>query len=224
MNKKYLITVGCSYTIGTLDQKPWPYYLAKLMDRELINKADGGKGNYYISNQVYSTVADSKYNSSNTKVVIMWSGVDRRDSYYEGEWISLTYEKSYLKYHTIMDSYLQTLQHMIGVQEVLTNRKIPYLFLTYRNIFDLDKDDVGYRYRWCSFPLGWNKSSVSNTDIPLIKQTSKLIDWNKFHFHKSTFGMDEWVKDNNLGIGNDKHPKEVSHKEYVEYLHNLNLI
>ncbi len=36
--------------------------------------------------------------------------------------------------------------------------------------------------------------------------------------------MDEWVKDNNLGIENDGHPIEESHKKYAEYLLNLNLI
>ena len=115
MNEKYLITSGCSFTCGTLDQYGWPYYLSKLMDRELVNKAEGGRGNYYISNQIYSTFADTKYNSANSKVVVMWSGLDRYDFYRKGEWLRPN-ARFYVKHHAIENSYLQSLQYIIGVQ------------------------------------------------------------------------------------------------------------
>jgi hypothetical protein len=198
MNKKYLITSGCSFTEG----QSWPTHLAKLMDRELVNKAEGGRGNYYISNQIYSTFADTKYNSANSKVVVMWSGLDRYDFYRKGEWLRPN-ARFYVKHHAIENSYLQSLQYIIGVQEFLNNRDIPYLFLTFMDIFDLDEQCL---------------------NLYANKQLRKLVDWDKFHFHKGTSGLDEWVKDNNLGILSDGHPDEESYKKYAEYLHNLKLI
>ena len=205
MNKKYLITSGCSFTEG----QSWPTHLAKLMDRELINKAESGKGNYFISNQIYSTFTDTKYNSVNSKVVVMWSGLDRYDFYRKGEWLRPN-ARFYVKHHAIENSYLQSLQYIIGVQEFLNNRDIPYLFLTYMDIFrDGTFIDVTKQTKhWAS----------------KLKQLNKLVDWDKFHFHKGTSGLDEWVKDNNLGIQPDGHPEEESYKKYAEYLHNLKLI
>ena len=37
-----MITSGCSFTEG----QSWPTHLAKLMDRELVNKAEGGRVGY----------------------------------------------------------------------------------------------------------------------------------------------------------------------------------
>ena len=203
MNKKYLITSGCSFTADSNKRgHSWPTHLAKLMDRELINKAESGKGNYFISNQIYSTFTDTKYNSVNSKVVVMWSGLDRYDFYRKGEWLRPN-ARFYVKHHAIENSYLQSLQYIIGIQEFLNNRDIPYLFLTYMDIFDLDE-------LWLNLYAN--------------KQLRKLVDWDKFHFHKGTSGLDEWVKDNNLGIQPDGHPEEESYKKYAEYLHNLKLI
>jgi hypothetical protein len=232
MNKKYLITSGCSYTSGALDQYGWPDYLAKLMDRELDNKAEGGRGNYYISNQVYDIIDTSKYNWANSIVIVMWSGIDRVDkavskkefNYFDkfndniqDSWLhsggAKGFDKTktkdrywynyYKTYHTEEDSYIQTLQHMIGVQEFLTNRKIPYLFLTYKDIFS-------NRYQ----------------KYKRAKNLENHINWDRFHFPNGEFGGEfEWVKDNNLTWSEDGiHPSEESHKKYAEYLHNLKLI
>tara|TARA_X000001036_G_C20587744_1_gene769442 strand:+ start:516 stop:1163 length:648 start_codon:yes stop_codon:yes gene_type:complete len=214
---KYLITSGCSFTEGltVYKQNPWPYHLAKLMDYELINTALGGRGNYYISNQIYSTLSNTKYTSSNTKVVVMWSGMDRVDIFRlyrnKEKWFgtggipkdeSDLFWEYYERYHTIEDSYLHTLQRILGVQEFLKNRKIPYLFLTYMNIFE--SDDI--------------------SKLQTIKELYKLIDWDKFHFHESTDGFDEWNKYVGLEFGPERHPTEEAHEQYAKYLYNLKLL
>ena len=109
----------------------------------------------------------------------------------------------YKMFHTEQDSYNQTLQHMLGVQQFLTNRNIPYLFLTYKDIF------VG-RY-------GKYKET---------KSLENAINWDKFHFPNAEYGgMLEWVRDNDLTWASDgKHPSEESHKKFAEYLHNLDAL
>ena len=108
----------------------------------------------------------------------------------------------YERYHTIEDSYLHTLQRILGVQEFLRNRKIPYLFLTYMNIFE--------------------SADVSN--LKTIKELCKLIDWDNFHFHEGKDGFDEWNKYVGLELGPERHPTEEAHEQYAKYLHNLKLL
>ena len=247
MNKRleYLITMGCSFS-----EDFWPYFFGKIVNRkrlqpilEVINKSRGGVGNFYIVNKLYETIDTLipdegprrlwiKYNSDNSIVIVMWSGIDRIDLMVNDEefyhfkrvvsrdqWVHSggtdtkklqkvfskdRYWHNYYKtYHTEEDSYIQTLQHMLGAQEFLTNRKIPYLFLTYKDIFT---------DRWRKYKRA--------------KNLENHINWDRFHFPNGEFGGEyEWVKDNNLTWEEDGvHPSEESHKKYAEYLHNLNII
>jgi hypothetical protein len=236
-NKKYteyLITTGCSFTAEGIWPdyslwKSWPYFLGKIVNREVINKGTTAVGNFYIVNKLYETLDTSKYNSDNSIVIVMWSGIDRVDLVVNDEefyhfkrvgirdqWVHSggkefnqsrgkdRYWYNYYKtYHTEQDSYTQTLQHMLGAQEFLTNRKIPYLFLTYKDIFT----DRRRKYK-------------------RAKNLENHINWDRFHFPNGEFGGEfEWVKDNNLTWSEDGiHPSEESHKKYAEYLYNLNII
>ena len=204
----------------------WPVELARLTESNPVCRGKGGVGNFYITNRIYDTVNDSE----NSVVIVMWSGIERVDRvvskkefhYFDrvgtrDNWLHSggvpTFDNSktrdrywhnyYKTYHIEEDSYLQTLQHMLGAQEFLTNRKIPYLFLTYKDIFT-------YRRR----------------KYKRAKNLENHINWDRFHFPNGEFGGEfEWVKDNNLTWSGDGiHPSQESHKKYVEYLHNLKLI
>ena len=83
---KNLLTFGCSYTAvsGANPSKShhegsWPKELGNLLNYKVINKGRGGAGNYYIANQVYNTIDTSKYNSTNSIVMVMWSQPSRVD-------------------------------------------------------------------------------------------------------------------------------------------------
>lgn len=220
---KNLITFGCSFTEGTYDVDNWPKHLSWLNKCKLTNKGLGGVGNYYIANTVYDTVV----NSDDTSVIVMWSGIDRVDKMVSKEefhyfdryevrngWLHSggkilfdsnkskdRYWHNYYKtYHTEEDSYLQTLHHMIAVQEFLSNRKIPYLFLTYKDIFT-------DRYR----------------KYKRAKNLENQINWDRFHFPDGKFGGEyEWVKDNNLTWAEDGiHPSPESHRKFAHYLNKL---
>ena len=201
----------------------WSVELARLTDSNPICKGKGAVGNSYITNRIYETVDDS----DNSVVIVMWSGIDRidmavskREFHYfdkhtiKDNWLhsggKMLFDNSKIKdrywlnyyktYHTEEDSYLQTLQHIIGAQEFLSNRKIPYLFLTYKDIFTGRK-----------------------RIYKRAKNLENHINWDKFHFPNGKFGGEfEWVKDNNLTWAEDKsHPSPKSHRKFAEYLYNL---
>ena len=207
----------------TEPHKTWPVELARLTNTNPICKGKGAAGNSYIANKIYETVDDS----DNSVVIVMWSGIDRIDMavskrefhYFDkhnirDNWLhsggKMLFDNSktkdrywhnyYKTYHTEEDSYLQTLQHIIGAQEFLSNRKIPYLFLTYKDIFT-GRERIYKR----------------------AKNLENQINWNKFHFPNGKFGGEfEWVKDNNLTWAEDKHhPSSESHRKFAEYLYNL---
>jgi hypothetical protein len=201
----------------------WPVELARLTNSDPICKGRGGVGNFYIVNKLYETIDTSKYHWANSIVIVMWSGIDRVDFVVSDEefhhfervdsrdqWIHSggrwqahrdRYWYNYYKtYHTEENSYIQTLQYMIGAQEFLSNRKIPYLFLTYKDIFT----DRRRKYK-------------------RAKNLENLINWDRFHFPNGEFGGEfEWVKDNNLTWADDKnHPSSESHRKFARYLYNL---
>ena len=205
----------------------WPVELARLTNSNPVCRGKGAVGNFYITNRIYETVDDS----DNSVVIVMWSGIDRidmavskREFHYfdkhtiKDNWLhsggKMLFDNSkskdrywlnyYKTYHTEEDSYIQTLQHMIGVQEFLSNRKIPYMFLTYKDIFT----DRYRKYR-------------------RAKNLENQINWDKFHFPDlwcgGEFGGEyEWVRDNNLTWAEDGvHPSSKSHRKFAQYLYNL---
>ena len=228
---KKLITCGCSFTDSLA--LTWPKYLSQLNKCKVINKGLGGVGNYYIANAVYDTVVNSDDTSVivmwsgidrvdkavNKEEFHYFDRYEVRDGWlhsggpdydsgnelFDKSRSSDRYWYNYYKtYHTQEESYLQTLQHMIGVQEFLSNRKIPYMFLTYKDIFT----DRWRKYR-------------------RAKNLENQINWDKFHFPDlwcgGEFGGEyEWVRDNNLTWAEDKqHPSSESHRKFAEYLNKL---
>ena len=223
---EYLISVKGETPIKYREPpKSWPVELARLTDSNPVCRGKGGVGNFYITNRIYDTVDDS----DNSVVIVMWRGIDRidmavskrefhyfdkfndniRDSWLHSGGMRLFdnsktkdryWHNYYRTYHTEEDLYTQTLQHIIGAQEFLSNRKIPYLFLTYKDIFT-GRERIYKR----------------------AKNLENQINWNKFHFPNGKFGGEfEWVKDNNLTWAEDKsHPSPKSHRKFAEYLYNL---
>tara|TARA_B100000482_G_scaffold21422_1_gene14138 strand:- start:449 stop:1177 length:729 start_codon:yes stop_codon:yes gene_type:complete len=210
----------------TEPHKTWPVELARLTNTNPICKGRGAAGNFYISNKIYETIDTSEFHWNNSVVMVMWSGIDRVDRAVSKEEFHLISERRdavddwlhsggynpiqkhwnnyYKTYHTEEDSYLKTLNYIIGVQEFLSNRNIPHLFLTYKDIFT---DYYGKHKR--------------------AKNLENQVNWDKFHFPDlwcgGEFGGEyEWVRDNNLTYYEDKvHPSPESHRKFAEYLYNL---
>ena len=79
-SKKKLLVSGCSYSAHWYTTKfgfpVWPEVLGKMLDMEVINLAQCGRGNEYI----YSTILDCLTKENNIGLVIaMWSESNRID-------------------------------------------------------------------------------------------------------------------------------------------------
>lgn len=225
-----LLAFGCSFTEGAFGDG-WPHRLGQLINCEVVNKGRGGVGNFYIANKVYNTVHDDslvmvmwsgmdrvgrlvskkeflQYDEVEEAGMIRDDWIGGAPTFFLGKQVHFPdqFWKTYFNmFHTEEDSYIQTLHHMVGVQEFLINRNIPYLFLTFRDIFT-------NRYG-------------------KYKRAKKLEDniiWDKFHFPNGKFGgMDEWVEDYKLHPRLKYHNKSFSHPslkmhhKFAEYLYNL---
>ncbi len=77
---KHLITSGCSFT-GTRDNL-WPWWLSRETDSILHNRGYPAAGNGWISRSaIYQTqsLLDSKVPPEGIVVIVMWSGIDRKE-------------------------------------------------------------------------------------------------------------------------------------------------
>ena len=84
---KHLIVSGCSFTKWAY--KTWPDYLANNLGCELINLAHPGSGNYYIRRSLIDHLRLTKPDPSDTLVMIMWSGITRRDVEVSEDFVNL---------------------------------------------------------------------------------------------------------------------------------------
>jgi len=77
---KRLVTGGCSFSENHNEEYPvsWPYYLADSLGiDQVINVAQGGMGNRYISDSVHWLLEIEDFDPTDTLVVVMWSGFNR---------------------------------------------------------------------------------------------------------------------------------------------------
>jgi hypothetical protein len=78
-DKKYLITSGCSFTDGYNmgNEGSWPYYLSKMLNFKLINKARGGSGNEYIADSIIIELMNNEEIRNESVVIVAWSSNTR---------------------------------------------------------------------------------------------------------------------------------------------------
>jgi hypothetical protein len=76
---KNLVVSGCSFT-NDYAGKTWPNYIQEhfAIDR-LINLSFPGAGNYYISESIIQFLLESNLDVNETLVMVMWSGLVRKD-------------------------------------------------------------------------------------------------------------------------------------------------
>lgn len=76
---KNLVVSGCSFT-DDYDGKTWPYYIAdNIKDCCVYNLSFPGAGNFYIADTVRNFLINEKPNPAETLVMVMWSGMTRKD-------------------------------------------------------------------------------------------------------------------------------------------------
>lgn len=84
MTIKHLVTSGCSFSQNdcSAEARRWPYFLSDLLGTTLYNRGHGGAGNTWISKSaIYQTqkLLDDGIDAKEILVVVMWSGIDRKD-------------------------------------------------------------------------------------------------------------------------------------------------
>ena len=216
---KYILAVGCSYTIGhdcedsriiygvdvNHQYGNWPHYLGKLTDRIVVNKGANGVGSFYMVNQVYELV--DEYNDEDFVVMVMWSGLHRYDMIENDEWLhsgmSKTgregFRENYLKYmYSNQNAYYHTILNMLNVQNFLKQKNIKYLFLTHRDILS-------------EFYQKYEK----------VTYLEKCIDWDNFYFHDGFKGCKEWCTENGLELNDTSHPYSEGYEKYAEHLNDV---
>lgn len=67
-----ILTSGCSFSRGPI---AWPNHIAKLFNTDLVNLAQAGAGNTYISRSIMAELQQRSYDL----VLVMWSGLERVD-------------------------------------------------------------------------------------------------------------------------------------------------
>jgi hypothetical protein len=78
-----LVVNGCSFTQGTT----WASFLNKKTNpKNYYNLAQGGAGNKYICDSTIAFLESNNFVPQETLVLIMWSGIGRKDLHISGEW------------------------------------------------------------------------------------------------------------------------------------------
>lgn len=85
-----ILTSGCSFSRGPT---AWPNHIAQWYDADLVNLAQAGAGNTYISRSVMAELQQRSYDL----VLVMWSGLERVDLQVEdiGQFADTKYTSEY---------------------------------------------------------------------------------------------------------------------------------
>jgi hypothetical protein len=85
MQRKYLITCGCSFTEGhdMGEQASWAYWTAKTLKLDLINIAYGGSSNEWIGMRTLSYLQQNKERWEDSVVMIGWTEMMRQMIFFD---------------------------------------------------------------------------------------------------------------------------------------------
>ena len=148
--KKILVTSGCSFTASTLQldsAASWPgYVLDRCRLDHAIDLSYPGAGNAYIGDSIlhfFSQISDNEIDQY--MVIIMWSGIDRKEEKIAGDNMpninGITYRCketgtsiSTLEKEERKKRALKSANKILEVYEYLTKRKISFAFSMYVNL------------------------------------------------------------------------------------------
>lgn len=171
-NKKRLVAYGCSFTLGQgldtevetperPDPRSWPFELAKLLDREPVNRAVAGTSNKHI----WHIALNSSYNSGDI-VVFCWS-CPQRTAFLTSKYDSDTYPEN--EGH----AFTQRPIYNADVTKIGTWMDEPEIVSYYATLFNY-KDAVAetllYMNHANDYVLSNGAAGVIHTGIPVVKQ------------------------------------------------------
>jgi hypothetical protein len=167
-----LFTFGCSMT-----QYNWPTWadLAGSQWEEFQNLGEPGAGNHFIFYSVIECDIVNKFTSNDT-VVIMWSGPARHDFYSGNRWghVSNIFNTDNNIAHCPDGYWLDTFCFIHATCEILDNRKIPYMMLSWIDYTKLDSK-FHKKYKNLLQKIKYIKISNKLNLVPKISNIDKLM-------------------------------------------------
>ena len=237
--KKTLIASGCSFTFEPWNWPKWvskemDWNLINVGMGSTGNGLISKKIIYQVEKQL------KVLKPEDIVVGVMWSGVDRKEFYIDNarmrnnndgwsqnptnvidrrnnwlitniHWKLEESEMWYKNFHTIVGSFIETIEDILRIQWYLEKKNIKYFMTTYMDIFD-----ATYKDKHKMSLLGSVGVDVKITEHPEIKYLYELIDKTKFIDIKGCY---EWVIENHplKGMPNGTivwgtHPNEDGHR------------
>jgi len=120
-----LVVNGCSFTQETDYTKSWATFLNnKIKPNSYLNLAQAGAGNKFICDSTITLLETQNIDPTNTLIIVMWSGVGRKDLHISKTWFD------YLKedYPFLCEEWIPT-EEVIKYDKELVNNNVHSYYL-----------------------------------------------------------------------------------------------
>ena len=232
MNKKILLTNGCSWVNGAglpnRETQRWSYHLAKKLNMEDINISSEGASNDKILRTTIDWITENKEKISEIIVVIGWTQITRMEIFNDitNEWetqnfVSFGDGSEDLRSESF---YEEQSKHMIRQAHDYTPNEIWWrVYLKY--YFSLEQNQIDF-YKILLYTQSILKSfgieyyffssfgSVKLSDIEITKMLDykNISDYSMIKYVSSALNKQEDYSDEN------GHPGPISHKVWADFL------
>jgi hypothetical protein len=234
---KNLVTSGCSFTAG---KKTWAQVVCdRLRIPNFYNVGSAGAGNRYIAQSVVDAVQHYCLDTSETLVLVMWSGAGRLDALVSGEYWYLLSDYYYkTKINDLGDNYWihsggrsnawmdhhetkKIFQHQYIISDPCCCCKE-----TLDNIRDLESYLQNHEilYKFMSYVNYWNdqQESTANGDFCIPTFTAHLPMYQQLNLRNWIFVNNqkdcifEFCRDNSCISDDGFHPSLQGHELFVD--------
>lgn len=242
---KNLFVNGCSFTAQSEQFLSWGQILANrlgLPPENYWNPGTGGAGNYFICNTTIDALNVAGYDPRETLVLVMWSGLSRKDLRVSREFYDLVKRERYQPMFGIecLPDSRYICSGGINGSWLHTNTLVEDLFKSHylsSDVLTMCKDSLdqiqrldhylkclGYNYRFLSIHDFWTKQDTLPVDSEFIleevcKNVQQLenVDLENWLFTgPGREGYYEFAKSRGLLDTDNWHPASSAHLVFVE--------
>lgn len=175
---KNLVVTGCSFTETV--SRGWADIICQYVSpTNFVNVAKSGAGNFYIADSLIQTLIASDFDPAETLVLVMWSGVSRKDLIVSTEYQSL-----------------MPLDH----SSVVTKNNIHYV-LSGGQVGSWQADSVtGTDYRWFIRPLfeplyrSSDNQTMGHDTLSNMVKTKSFLENNGYNYKFMSY-VNYWTND-----------------------------
>jgi hypothetical protein len=137
--QKILLTSGCSFTSSTLQLEgpaSWPGFVKDRCGFDhCVDYSYPGVGNQYIGDSIqYHIEKIHNDQLQDLFVMVMWSGLDRKDTETQADQQPKLGTVSYKTTQSAFDQVAKSAEKIQEIYQYLSNKKIPFVFTFYANV------------------------------------------------------------------------------------------